>query len=257
MDTALPYIDTQYDDPAVRVQVDALIAQEVQQLKTAILSTTTDHTPSGSPLSTSQIDTYLTEKYPPISLFTQSPALHTEFERVSQGRKLPPLDTCRYTLPTPQDDDTHLDASVMTSNRVANWVKTVANAKAQLQHQQQRLDHLERMQTSHADTKNNNNNNNNASFTQPWETIQHHLQRKKSILEQELDTVEHAILDINRTRQTNQQRAHPKLTALEQDWMESTTRTLQLEFACAHIEQELRRMQDYEQQLLAKHPSAN
>ncbi|KAJ1960462.1 hypothetical protein IWQ62_004225 [Dispira parvispora] len=250
MDTALPYIDTQYDDPAVRAQVDALIAQEVQLLKSAALSTTAK-SPS-SPLPLSQIDSYLAEKYPPISLFTQSPALHTEFERVSQGRKLPALDTHRYTLPTPQDDEPHPNGSVPKDNQVTQWAKAVANAKAQLQHQQQRLDHLERMQTSHADT-----HTSTTPFTRPWETTQHHLQRKNSQLQQALDAVEQAILDINRTRQTNQQHAHPKLTALEQDWMESTTRSLQLEFACTHIEQELQRMQDYEQQLLAKHSEAH
>ncbi|KAJ1955110.1 hypothetical protein GGI12_005636, partial [Dipsacomyces acuminosporus] len=102
---SLPYIDKEYDDPAVREKVMAAIQEEMGRMS-----------PPMMPKST--------------TLFKGNEILRKEYERVRAGRSLPPFDIERYKLEPPSgDDESNVDA----------WQQASSNAAAQLEHQSIRL----------------------------------------------------------------------------------------------------------------------
>ena len=115
--TALPYVDSQYNDPAVKAQVDALIEAEMRTFK-----------PSRS---------YL-EPWPMYEPdFEEHPLLHAEWLRVCDGQPMSKMDNARYQLDPPP---AHQQADP------AAWQRAVSNAQAQLEHQATRLGNLELLQ---------------------------------------------------------------------------------------------------------------
>ncbi|KAJ2861162.1 hypothetical protein GGH94_005082 [Coemansia aciculifera] len=106
---SLPYIDKEYDDPAMRSQVLEMIQEEMGRMS-----------PPAIPRST--------------SLFKNSELLRKEYERVKSGRPLPPFDIDRYKLEAP------------TEPNIDEWRWASDNAASQLEHQNIRLVNLELLQ---------------------------------------------------------------------------------------------------------------
>ena len=114
---ALPYIDSQYNDPTMKRRVDELIAEEMRSFK-----------PSRD---------YL-EAWPMYEPdFEDHPLLHAEWLRVCDGQPMSKLDTSRYQLDPPP---------VHMQKDPAAWQRAVNNAQAQLEHQATRLQNLELLQ---------------------------------------------------------------------------------------------------------------
>ena len=112
---ALPYLDSEYDHPAVQEQVHALIAAEMRTF-----------TPRSDYLS------HL--PYPKSKLSSRSPILQNEMERMSKQLPLEQLDMSRYDAEKPQGQ---------MEKDVQSWRKAVANAKVQYEHQSNRLINME------------------------------------------------------------------------------------------------------------------
>ncbi|KAJ2068670.1 hypothetical protein GGI08_000749 [Coemansia sp. S2] len=106
---SLPYIDKEYDDPAIRSQVLEMIQEEMGRMS-----------PPAIPRST--------------SLFKNSELLRKEYERVKSGRPLPPFDIDRYKLEAPKEAN------------IDEWQWASDNAASQLEHQNIRLVNLELLQ---------------------------------------------------------------------------------------------------------------
>jgi pre-mRNA-splicing factor SPF27 len=114
---ALPYVDQQYNDPAMKAKVDALIAEELKTFR-----------PSRD---------YL-EAWPMYEpTFEANPMLQAEWMRVCDQQPMPKLDTQRYQLDPPP-------ASMQ--NDPAAWRRAIDNAKAQLENQSTRIGNLELLQ---------------------------------------------------------------------------------------------------------------
>ncbi|KAJ2780125.1 hypothetical protein H4R18_003629 [Coemansia javaensis] len=111
---SLPYVDKEYDDPAVREQVLALIQEEMGRVAAPAM-------PRG-------------QRAPG---FGGSALLQKEYERVRGGDALPAFDVERYKLTAPgSDGDGDVDA----------WRRAADNAAAQLEHQGARQENLELLQ---------------------------------------------------------------------------------------------------------------
>jgi pre-mRNA-splicing factor SPF27 len=112
---ALAYVDVEYNDPAVRLEVRNMIEEEMACFE--------------------PID-YLAAKQmqPHISKIKPGSILATEMGRLAKGAPMRGLDLTRYDVQPPALDK---------QNDVAAWEKAVNNAKAQLQHQTNRQLHLE------------------------------------------------------------------------------------------------------------------
>ncbi|KAJ2112259.1 hypothetical protein IW146_004749 [Coemansia sp. RSA 922] len=106
---SLPYIDKEYDDPAIRSQVLEMIQEEMGRMS-----------PPAIPRST--------------SLFKNSELLRKEYERVKSGRPLPLFDIDRYKLEAPKEAN------------IDEWQWASDNAASQLEHQNIRLVNLELLQ---------------------------------------------------------------------------------------------------------------
>ncbi|KAJ2773339.1 hypothetical protein IWQ56_001036 [Coemansia nantahalensis] len=109
---SLPYIDKEYDDPATRERVLALIQDEMGRL-------------AAPPA----------PKNP--TIFKNSALLRKEYERVRAGQAPPPFDAERYKLEAP---------SGAAAASVDAWKQAADNAASQLEHQGMRLENLELLQ---------------------------------------------------------------------------------------------------------------
>jgi len=114
---ALPYIDAQYNDPAVRKVVDRLIEEEKKAFKPQ--------------------EDYLARWPLREPDFEAHPLLLGEWMRVCDEQPMPKLDNSRYQMEAPaKNRQTDLTA----------WQASVDNAQAQLEHQANRLCNLELLQ---------------------------------------------------------------------------------------------------------------
>merc|ERR1719203_390029 len=119
---ALPYVDTQFNDPAMKQQVEALIKAELAAINKQPRDYL-EHIPLYEPK------------------FDGHPALQAEWMRVcaTDGNEpMPAMDVSRYQLEGPP-------AGKQTS--VSAWERAVRNAEAQLEHQANRIDNLELLQS--------------------------------------------------------------------------------------------------------------
>lgn len=105
---ALPYIDRQYNDPALKAQVDALVAAEMASFKPKdYLEPWPSHEPN----------------------FEHTQLLEGEWMRLCEKQPMPKMDMSRYSLdppPAPQQND------------LGAWERAVQNARAQVEHQANR-----------------------------------------------------------------------------------------------------------------------
>jgi len=171
---ALPYIDFQYSDENLKNQVDALVASEMGKSL---------HTP----------EEYLERlglEEPELKL-TNSIFLETEWKRVLERKAQTPLDTSRYTVQPPTEEDkTNLEA----------WQKAVQNAQAQLEHQTNRLVNLELMKRFGGNA---------------WKTYNQHLQFMERSIQNLMKSKKEETDVLNRKRKQEQVSAGEKLSSSE------------------------------------------
>eukprot|EP00316_Scyphosphaera_apsteinii_P012591 CAMPEP_0119301026 /NCGR_PEP_ID=MMETSP1333-20130426/2890_1 /TAXON_ID=418940 /ORGANISM="Scyphosphaera apsteinii, Strain RCC1455" /LENGTH=226 /DNA_ID=CAMNT_0007302997 /DNA_START=54 /DNA_END=734 /DNA_ORIENTATION=+ len=195
---ALPYVDTQFNDPAIKAQVDRLIQDELSTIK-------------------KQPRDYLAHLplYEP--KFEGHPALQAEWMRIcsSDGKEpMPTMDVSRYQLdPPPQAKQTN----------AAAWDRAVHNAEAQLEHQSNRIDNLELMQKYGANLWRVHLNS--------LEAASRRLESEQAELSQQIDT-------LNRKRKLEQNDVGPKLQRLEAEWVNAVKKNLEIEGAVARLEAE-------------------
>lgn len=113
---ALPYVDAQYNDPALKARVDAEVKAEMERMDAA---------------------EYRRRFTPWEPDFTGHPLLEAEWMRVCAEQPMPQMDTSRYQLEAPPPSK---------QSNIAAWERAVGNAQAQLEHQTNRLDNLELLQ---------------------------------------------------------------------------------------------------------------
>mmetsp|Transcript_10815 Transcript_10815/g.32210 ORF Transcript_10815/g.32210 Transcript_10815/m.32210 type:complete len:226 (-) Transcript_10815:272-949(-) len=114
---ALPYIDGQYNEPAMRAEVERLIAEELKTF--APRPDALAHLPAAEPD------------------FANHPMLQAEWLRVNAQEPMPTMDVSRYQLDPPPKQKQQDPMA---------WERSVGNAQAQLEHQATRLDNLELLQ---------------------------------------------------------------------------------------------------------------
>ena len=140
--------------------------------------------------------------------FSSRPDLREELERVASGQPSPyPLDTRRYTLPSPSAGrDAPLD----------EWQAAVDTAHAQLAHMDLRLKNVELLKKYGSNA---------------WRLSNFQQEQDIRMLSEQLDAVKAETNEINRLRQKDQTEVGSKLALLEKRWTELISRGLQLEVA--------------------------
>jgi len=137
---ALPYIDFEYNDPAMKAQVDALVKEEMDR-STLLPSDYLDRKPH--------------LKMPEFK-FVNSVFWEAECARLASGSPAAAMDVARYRCEPPKiaftdaktgkpkpltEPQTWTESERLEA--ITAWTKAVLNAQAQLQHQTERLLNLE------------------------------------------------------------------------------------------------------------------
>ncbi|KAJ3311119.1 hypothetical protein HDU93_005314 [Gonapodya sp. JEL0774] len=211
---SLPYIDKEYEDENIRAQVDSLIEAELQM----------------------RDDTGNEGRLPPnIVLFANNPLLLGEMERLEKGQKLNAIDTNRYRLPPPQEDD------------LESWKKAVDNARAQLEHQYSRellamtccamiIFHL-------------------SNVLLKWRIHNYQLEATNTALQKQLEEYSRKIVELNKLRKLDQTRDGQTLRQLSVKWSELVATHIQLETAYLSLDLEVRLLEQ-QQEAVAAAPSS-
>ncbi|KAI8356600.1 Pre-mRNA-splicing factor SPF27 [Choanephora cucurbitarum] len=193
---ALPYVDRDIADENLKAQVERMIEQEMRRMKRTERSSL--------PLTA--------------NLFEKNSLLKQELERVEKKEPLDVLDTKRYELQGPEDE-----------NDIEGWKAAVNNTKSQLESQAGSMFNLELLQKYGANA---------------WRVHNYQLEADLKTIQRNTEQVRQQILEVNRERKQDQTQAAASLQSLENKWSDLISQNLQVEIACAALEaevQELRR----------------
>lgn len=190
---ALPYIDQGYDEPGVRDAAVAMVDDECRRYRPT--------------------KNYL-EYLPALNMTAfETPLMLAEFERISNRVPMEPLSMKRYELPPPPPGKTTDEPA---------WQESVANSKAQLEHQSIRALNLELMTEYGCES---------------WKAhlgIFTALQAKAQRQQQELKK---DIQEANWQRKAKQTLTGEKLRSLEAQWVGLVSKNYEIEQACAKLEE--------------------
>ncbi|OZJ04578.1 hypothetical protein BZG36_02777 [Bifiguratus adelaidae] len=155
-----------------------------------------------------------------IPLFDKDPMLKEDWKRVQQRKPLSALDNERYSLPGPIND-----------KDPESCRESVENTKSQLEHQTLRLLNLELLSKFGANS---------------WRLHNYQQEYQLAQLQKQVETYKEKVLEINRQRRFDQTQAGNTLSSLENKWTNLISSTLQVEIACASLEEELHELRAYE-----------
>ncbi|GAA5803807.1 hypothetical protein HPULCUR_009292 [Helicostylum pulchrum] len=198
---ALPYVDRELDEDNMKVTVERLIEQEMRRMKR-----------------TERSQLPLT-----IDLFEHDPLLKQELDRIQQKQGLDALDTERYELKGPADE-----------NDIDGWKAAVNNTKSQLESQAGSMFNLELLQKYGANA---------------WRVHNYQLETGLTDIKKNTEYLRNQILEINRERKNDQTQAAAALASLENKWSDLITQNLQVDIACATLESEVDELRRYKQSI--------
>jgi pre-mRNA-splicing factor SPF27 len=192
---ALPYVD-EFDEK-LRKQAQLLVEQE---MKTFVPKNYLEHLPVVE-----------------LHFKPWSEDLERDWAKMEQTGTytLPDLDKTRYSLPPPPE---HL------SGDLAAWQRAVDNAKAQLEHQLNRIENLELLRTYGPNA---------------WIVYIQHLERLKERLQQILSEYRKEIDNVNKQRKAEQYAAATKLKMLKDKFYELVNKNVEIDSACQQLEHEI------------------
>ncbi|KAG0795371.1 hypothetical protein G6F62_005063 [Rhizopus arrhizus] len=188
---ALPYVDRELDNENVKAEVERMIEQEMRRMKK---------------MERSELPTT-------INLFEDNESLKQEFDRVQQKKVLNALDTERYELKGPSDEDD-----------VEAWKAAVSNTKSQLESQAGSMFNLELLSKYGANA---------------WRVHNYQLETYLEYIKNNTERVRNQILNTNKERKMEQTQAAETLASLENKWSDLISQNLQVEIACAALEAEV------------------
>ncbi|KAG1141844.1 hypothetical protein G6F61_002921 [Rhizopus arrhizus] len=188
---ALPYVDRELDNENVKAEVERMIEQEMRRMKK---------------MERSELPTT-------INLFEDNESLKQEFDRVQQKKVLNALDTERYELKGPSDEDD-----------VEAWKAAVNNTKSQLESQAGSMFNLELLSKYGANA---------------WRVHNYQLETYLEYIKNNTERVRNQILNTNKERKMEQTQAAETLASLENKWSDLISQNLQVEIACAALEAEV------------------
>jgi len=144
-----------------------------------------------------------------------SSLIRAELLRVSEGRPMPPLDASRYRL-DPPPPDRRGDAGA--------WRACLDNARAQLEHQGNRVVNLELALRFGA---------------RAAEANAAHSAAAAALLKSEAREALSRVEGINRRRKLEQERAAEEVREHEERWVRGVRKCAEIEAACARLEEEV------------------
>ena len=195
---ALPYVDQQMETiDQMKAYVDHLVAEEMKTFAPR---------------------DYLSHLPEPELKFLDRPMLKAELERVQAGGEMAKMDTTRYAVAPPSEDQ---------SSDPAAWKAAIGNAKAQLQHNVLRGENLDLLRDYGPA--------NYQDYSKYLEAVQQGMGAQRDDLKRKID-------EINRERKAEQVGAAERLHGLDQKWKTLVFGNRQIEEACIATEADIKRI---------------
>lgn len=195
---ALPYIDDDYGNPAVKAEVDRLVEEEMRR-------------------STKKPSDFLKD-LPPLRKFSfqNHPMLAREYERVRAGKPyVPSFDINRKEVDMPP---------VNKRNDEFAWKQALQKVQHMLQQETIRLENLDLMSKHGADV---------------WKLHNQRLETFLSRMQMQALELTDSIEKVNRERKHHQQNTGYELNALSAQWRELCGKNIEIQDACARIENQI------------------